>query len=64
MPSKKPPEEPEYVEYWARELVKAAGKRDARRILEDYRAIARNPRVSKRDRDIAKQRVKILAKIL
>ena len=64
MASKKPPEDADYVEGWARELVKAVGKRDSRRFLEDYRAISRDSRVSKRDRDIAAFRAKILAKIL
>ena len=42
-----------YVKAWARDLVAAAGKREARRILDDYKAIARNKELPKADRDIA-----------
>lgn len=59
-----PPDAPEYIEAWARDLVAAAGKREARTILADYRALANNKRLAKADRDIAADRVKALEKWL
>jgi hypothetical protein len=59
-----PPDSPEYVEKWARELIAAAGKRQARTILGDYRALAENPRLAKYDRDVAEQRARILSGLL
>ena len=58
-----PLEDIEYVEKWAGELVAAIGKRKARLILDDYKAIAANTRLSKRDCEAAAQRQKALAKI-
>ena len=46
---------------WARDLIRAVGKRQARGVLEDYRAIAADVKVTKTGRDIAAQRAKTLA---
>ena len=59
-----PPDSPEYVQAWARDIVEAVGKREARTILEDYQALANNKRLAKADRDIAAERVKALEKLL
>jgi len=45
-------------------LVATIGKRKARAILEDYRAIADNKRLAKRDRDIAAERVQVLESLI
>ena len=62
--SRKPPDDPEYVRQWAKDLVAAIGKREARTILERYRAFASNKRLSKYDRAVAEQRAKILGELL
>jgi len=54
----------EYVRAWARNLVAAVGKREARRILNDYKAISGNMRLAKADRDIAARRVRVLSRLL
>lgn len=59
-----PPDSPEYVAAWARDLETAVGKRELRKILADYKAIAENKRLAKRDRDVAAERVKALERIL
>ena len=59
-----PPDAPQYVQAWARDIIAAVGKRQARRILADYRAIAADPKVTKHGRAIAAQRAKILGKLL
>ena len=53
----------EYVEKWARALVKA-GKADARLILADYKTLAANKQLEKADRDIARKRAKAIERIL
>ena len=58
------PDSHEYVEAWARDLVATAGKREARRLLDHYRALADDPRVTKHGREIATERVEILEKLL
>lgn len=62
--SPKPPDDPQYVEQWARDLVAAIGNRKARAILEDYRALAEDKKIAKRDRAVSAQRVEILEKLL
>ena len=54
------PDSPEYVEAWARDVIAAVGKREARRILADYMAIVDNKRLAKRDREVAAERVRAL----
>ena len=59
-----PPDDPAYVASWARQLVAAVGKREARRIMEGYGALAANRRLAKLDRDTARQRAEALAALL
>ena len=49
---------------WAGELVAAIGKREARRILGDYRRLARDPALSQFDRNVASSQAKALARLL
>jgi hypothetical protein len=49
---------------WARQIIAAVGKREARRILDDYVAIYENPRVPKKDREIAECRAKALRSLM
>ena len=63
-PSEHLQDDAEYVSTWARDLVATIGKRKARAILEDYRAIADNKRLAKRDRDIAAERVQVLESLI
>jgi len=58
------PDSPEYVKAWARDIVAAVGKREARKILGDYEALAANKRLAKADRDIAAERVDALENLL
>ena len=58
------PDSPEYVQAWARDLVDAIGKREARTILADYKAISENKRLAKRDREIAAERANALESLL
>jgi len=58
------PGSPEYVEAWARDLIAAIGKGEARRILVDYRALADNKRLAKVDRETAAERVEALDSLL
>ena len=55
---------PEQIKQWAGALIVAVGKRQARTILDDYRRLAADRRLTKEDRAIAKQRAKILAELL
>ena len=59
-----PPDSPDYVATWARDLVAAVGKREARRILADYTSIADNKRLAKQDRNVAAERAKALERLL
>ena len=59
-----PPDSPEEIEQWARDLIRAIGKRRARTILEDYKRLADDRKLTKFDRSIAEQRRKVLAKLL
>ena len=52
------------VEAWAAELVAAVGKRQARKVLDDYQRLAADKQLSAFDRAVAKQRGRILAKLL
>ena len=54
----------EYVKAWARDLVAAAGKREARRILDEYKALSRDKELPKAERDIAARRARILSRLL
>ena len=55
---------PQYIEKWAADLVATVGKREARGILSDYKALADNKRLAKADREVAAERVKALKKLL
>jgi Arc/MetJ family transcription regulator len=55
---------PEYLAKWSRELVKAAGKRDARLAAAEYRRIAANRRVPAAERKSATRRAKAIEKYL
>ena len=59
-----PPDSPEYVEAWARDLIAAIGKRKARLILADYKALADDPKVTKHGRAVAAERAEILERLL
>lgn len=59
-----PPEDPEYVRDWAKALVAAAGKRQARTVLEDYKALASDRALDKYSREAAAQRAKSLKDLL
>ncbi len=59
-----PRDSPEYVAAWARDLVDAVGKREARLALAGYKAIAANKRLNKTDREVAVERVNALEKRL
>ena len=59
-----PLDSPDYVTVWARDLVTAIGKREARRILEDFRTLAENKRATKADRAVAAERVKALERLM
>lgn len=54
------PDGPGYVETWARQLVAAIGKREARLILADYKRLSADKRLSKADRQVAAERAKWL----
>jgi len=62
--SQDPPDDPQYVEQWAKALIAAIGKRQARTVLSDYRRLSRNPKGTTYDRAMAAQRVKTLAKYI
>lgn len=59
-----PPDSPEYVEAWARDLIAAVGKREARKILADYQALADDPKVTKHGRTVAAERAEVLERLL
>ena len=59
-----PHDSPEYDEAWAKDVIAAIGKREARKILADYQVIANNKRVPKSDRKLAEERAKTLGKFL
>ena len=59
-----PPDSPEYVEAWARDLIAAVGKREARLALAEYKAIAARKRLAKADRIVVVERIKALEKYL
>jgi len=59
-----PPDSPDYVEAWARDLVDAVGKREARLALAGYKTIAANKQLNKADREIAVERMKALERLL
>ena len=44
----------EFVEAWARDLVVAVGKRQARKVLDDYERLAADKQLSAFDRAVAK----------
>ncbi len=54
----------EYLEQWAKSLVKSAGKREARIALAGYKALAANKELDKSDRAIARKRAKAIERIL
>ena len=58
------PDSAKYVARWARDVVAAIGKREARRVLADYEAIAEDPKVTKHGRATASQRAKSLKKLV
>ncbi len=60
----KPPDDPEYVAKWAQDLVNAIGKRQARKRLASYEALAEDTKLAKRDRAVAAQRAEALASLL
>lgn len=49
---------------WAKELVAVVGNREARRVLNEYRRLAQDRKLSKFDREEAKKRAFSLAKLL
>ncbi len=59
-----PPDSPDYTDAWARDVVRAAGKKAARQLLADYRSLARSKRGTKQDREVAAERVRALEKVL
>ncbi len=59
-----PTDSPEYVAAWARDLIAAIGKRNARLILGDYKARADDPKVTKHGRAVAAERAEILERLL
>lgn len=59
-----PPDSPEYVAAWARDLETAVGKRELRKILADYKRLAADRRLTKEDRAIARKQAKALAELL
>ena len=59
-----PPDSPEYIEAWARDIVATVGKREARLILADYRERADDPKVTKHGRAVAAERAETLERLL
>ena len=55
---------PEYLATWAKTLVRAVGKREARLALAEYKRLAADPNVTERGREIAAQRAKILSTLV
>jgi len=58
------PDSPQYVEAWAVDLIAAIGKRRAWLTLDDYRARADDPKVTKHGRAVAAERAEILERLL
>ena len=59
-----PPDSAEYVTAWARDIVVTVGKREARKILADYKALADDPKVTKHGRAVAAERAEVLESLL
>ncbi|MDA1055789.1 MAG: hypothetical protein O3C40_35800 [Planctomycetota bacterium] len=59
-----PADSHESLTAWARDLVAAVGKRQARKALEDYKRLAADRRLTKDDRAIARKQAKALAELL
>ena len=59
-----PPDSAGYVQAWARDIVAAIGKAEARRLLDDYRAIAANQALDKSDRETAGERANAISRHL
>ena len=55
---------PEYLAQWAKELVKTAGKREARVALAEYKRLATDKAVPKAERKSAAARAKAIEKKL
>ena len=55
---------PNYLAEWAEALLATAGRREARRILADYKAIAGDPKTTKHGREIAEERIKVLERLI
>ena len=55
---------PRQIKQWAEALIVAVGKRQARTVLEDYRRLAADRKLTKFDRSIAKERATILAEMM
>jgi hypothetical protein len=51
---------PEYLATWARELVKVAGKREARIALAEYKRLAADKQVPKAERAAARKRARAI----
>jgi hypothetical protein len=63
-PSGPPADTPEYLAGWAKELVKVAGKREARLALAECRRLAADKKVPKAERAAAAERAKAIEKRL
>jgi hypothetical protein len=59
-----PADTPEYLRTWAKELVKIAGKREARVALAEYKRLATDKVVPKAERKSAAERAKAIEKEL
>lgn len=59
-----PIDTPEYVKGWAKELVKTAGKAEARLVLAEYRRLATDKAVPKAERKAAAERATAIEKYL
>ncbi len=59
-----PPDSPEYLEVWARDLVATVRNDEVTQIIADYLAIADDPKVSKHGREIASNRAKMLKRFV
>lgn len=58
------PDSPEYIDKWARELVKTAGKAEARQALAEYRRLAADRKLPKPERKAAAARAEAIEKKL
>ena len=59
-----PIDTPEYVKGWAKELVKTAGKAEARLALAEYKRLATDKAVPNAERKAAAERAKAIEKYL